>query len=169
MAAEVDQEIGLGLLEAVRPSVAPEWRPGGESTCEGGALVVNFLRRWCLGADSNHRHADFQSAALPTELPRPENQPPQARPPPRRAVYTKGWQACPDALVSLPHARQRPLPRRLRPAAPARRSRSTATAADRRRRSVWSRTADRPGSLSAGHRPRIGRLFRAPQSSHAHL
>ena len=27
--------------------------------------------RWCLGADSNHRHADFQSAALPTELPRP--------------------------------------------------------------------------------------------------
>ncbi len=28
---------------------------------------------WCLGADSNHRHADFQSAALPTELPRPKN------------------------------------------------------------------------------------------------
>ena len=26
--------------------------------------------KWCLGADSNHRHADFQSAALPTELPR---------------------------------------------------------------------------------------------------
>ena len=25
-------------------------------------------KRWCLGADSNHRHADFQSAALPTEL-----------------------------------------------------------------------------------------------------
>ena len=25
---------------------------------------------WCLGAESNHRHADFQSAALPTELPR---------------------------------------------------------------------------------------------------
>ena len=24
---------------------------------------------WCPGADSNHRHADFQSAALPTELP----------------------------------------------------------------------------------------------------
>ena len=31
---------------------------------------------WCLGADSNHRHADFQSAALPTELPRPR--PPRA-------------------------------------------------------------------------------------------
>ena len=25
---------------------------------------------WCLGADSNHRHVDFQSTALPTELPR---------------------------------------------------------------------------------------------------
>ena len=25
---------------------------------------------WCLGAESNHRQADFQSAALPTELPR---------------------------------------------------------------------------------------------------
>ena len=28
-----------------------------------------FEKRWCPGADSNHRHADFQSAALPTELP----------------------------------------------------------------------------------------------------
>ena len=27
------------------------------------------LGKWCPGADSNHRHADFQSAALPTELP----------------------------------------------------------------------------------------------------
>jgi hypothetical protein len=34
---------------------------------------------WCLGADSNHRHADFQSAALPTELPR-------RRPPSRGAA-----------------------------------------------------------------------------------
>ena len=25
---------------------------------------------WCLGAESNHRHGDFQSPALPTELPR---------------------------------------------------------------------------------------------------
>ena len=29
---------------------------------------IHFL--WCLGAESNHRQADFQSAALPTELPR---------------------------------------------------------------------------------------------------
>ena len=26
--------------------------------------------RWCLRSESNQRHADFQSAALPTELPR---------------------------------------------------------------------------------------------------
>src|ERR1700728_2525046 len=25
--------------------------------------------RWCPGAESNHRHCDFQSHALPTELP----------------------------------------------------------------------------------------------------
>src|ERR1700748_2167017 len=34
---------------------------------------------WGLGAYSNHRHADFQSAALPTELPR-------RRPPSRGAA-----------------------------------------------------------------------------------
>ncbi len=28
-------------------------------------------KKWCSGADLNHRHADFQSAALPTELPEP--------------------------------------------------------------------------------------------------
>ena len=28
------------------------------------------LKTWCLGAESNHRHEDFQSSALPTELPR---------------------------------------------------------------------------------------------------
>ena len=32
-------------------------------------LAHNLLEKWCPGADSNHRHADFQSAALPTELP----------------------------------------------------------------------------------------------------
>ena len=31
---------------------------------------LSYYRMWCLGAESNHRHADFQSAALPTELPR---------------------------------------------------------------------------------------------------
>ena len=31
---------------------------------------TSVLSCWCLGADSNHRHRDFQSLALPTELPR---------------------------------------------------------------------------------------------------
>jgi hypothetical protein len=30
---------------------------------------MRLRHRWCPGADLNHRHADFQSAALPTELP----------------------------------------------------------------------------------------------------
>ena len=34
---------------------------------------------WCLGAESNHRQADFQSAALPTELPRHFGDPKRAR------------------------------------------------------------------------------------------
>jgi hypothetical protein len=33
-------------------------------------LLYAPLFRWCLGAESNHRHHDFQSCALPTELPR---------------------------------------------------------------------------------------------------
>ena len=35
-----------------------------------GTPPYKFTILWCLGAESNHRHADFQSAALPTELPR---------------------------------------------------------------------------------------------------
>ena len=36
---------------------------GGSDRLRGGG-------KWCLGTDLNRRHADFQSAALPTELPR---------------------------------------------------------------------------------------------------
>ena len=31
---------------------------------------LSYYRGWCLGAELNHRHCDFQSHALPTELPR---------------------------------------------------------------------------------------------------
>ena len=31
---------------------------------------LSYYRLWCLGAESNHRHCDFQSHALPAELPR---------------------------------------------------------------------------------------------------
>ena len=31
---------------------------------------MSYTRKWCLRSESNQRHADFQSAALPTELQR---------------------------------------------------------------------------------------------------
>ena len=38
---------------------------------QGGTLPLSYYRTlWCLGAELNHRHVDFQSTALPTELPR---------------------------------------------------------------------------------------------------
>src|ERR1700712_4887859 len=33
------------------------------------AVSGHFFQLWWPGTESNHRHADFQSAALPTELP----------------------------------------------------------------------------------------------------
>src|SRR5690348_13803603 len=36
---------------------------GGTSLCSASPVL------WCPGAGSNHRHCDFQSHALPTELP----------------------------------------------------------------------------------------------------
>ena len=36
---------------------------------DAGACVVVRIKQWCPGAGSNHRHRDFQSRALPTELP----------------------------------------------------------------------------------------------------
>src|ERR1051325_2415140 len=64
--------------------------------------------KWCPGADLNHRHADFQSAALPTELPGPlrslavrtaRRKVPQGRPPGKALAYRKSAAACrvPDA------------------------------------------------------------------------
>ena len=38
--------------------------------CQLSYTGVVYHIWWCLGAESNHRQADFQSAALPTELPR---------------------------------------------------------------------------------------------------
>ena len=37
--------------------------------CDQAMIDVFIGIKWCPGADSNHRHEDFQSTALPTELP----------------------------------------------------------------------------------------------------
>ena len=29
---------------------------------------MSYIRKWCFRTESNHRHGDFQSPALPTEL-----------------------------------------------------------------------------------------------------
>ena len=36
------------------------------------AYAIDFIEKWWPGRELNPRHADFQSAALPTELPGPE-------------------------------------------------------------------------------------------------
>lgn len=36
--------------------------------CQKGELFIQRSLRWWLEAESNHRHEDFQSSALPTEL-----------------------------------------------------------------------------------------------------
>ena len=33
-------------------------------------MSYSRIKKWCLRVDLNHRHRDFQSLALPTELPR---------------------------------------------------------------------------------------------------
>ena len=40
---------------------------------------MSYSRRWCLRVDLNHRHRDFQSLALPTELPRHSGDPDETR------------------------------------------------------------------------------------------
>src|SRR5437773_6964052 len=66
-----------------RGGAAPPWRTHRKRKCptfpSGGAqwderekkfLKINAEKEgWCPGAELNHRHTDFQSVALPTELP----------------------------------------------------------------------------------------------------
>jgi hypothetical protein len=78
---KVLQTFALPLGYGTAPS------PGGPAAIENGAVdetrtrdlhlgkvalyqLSYYREKWCLGAELNHRHVDFQSTALPTELPR---------------------------------------------------------------------------------------------------
>ncbi len=52
-----------------RPALAPNTDPPARVPAQHSSNLLISLEKWCPGAESNHRHADFQSAALPTELP----------------------------------------------------------------------------------------------------
>jgi hypothetical protein len=62
----LDGGVGWGTDEGETvPAISPRSRQ-----CAAASEEV-IVGCWCPGAESNHRHADFQSAALPTELPGP--------------------------------------------------------------------------------------------------
>ena len=58
----INREFTLTLDEALRLV------PGGSQPL-AGKPSAREIGRWCPGADLNHRHADFQSAALPLSYP----------------------------------------------------------------------------------------------------
>ena len=63
-----------------------------------GAIGIYEYRstgEWCPGAGSNHRHRDFQSRALPTELPG-RRDPAERRACEERGVIEADWRHCPE-------------------------------------------------------------------------
>ena len=69
----IDERSGAMAAKAFALLRYPEFpgRCAPKPPARGEPALRRLAGKWCLGADSNHRHADFQSAALPTELPRP--------------------------------------------------------------------------------------------------
>src|SRR4029078_6268449 len=65
-----------------------------------------FEKPWCPGAESNHRHHDFQSCALPTELPGRQN-PPETGGQGRAPRYRGPIRGCPPHASSPSAARNR--------------------------------------------------------------
>ena len=83
------------------------WRQPPEAAMSGSCPPSLTLRAtpssacgvgWCLGPESNQRHADFQSAALPTELPRHKSAGPN-RPGAKARGYREWAGPCPAAEI----------------------------------------------------------------------
>ena len=56
--------------EVCRPAVVPEQRPHNFDQLLGAKIhCKSMVYKWCPGAESNHRHEDFQSTALPLSYP----------------------------------------------------------------------------------------------------
>ena len=59
-------------IEAVYSYNTPFPKNGSTNQNRGHGMNRKPLILWCRGTESNCRHGDFQSPALPTELPRPK-------------------------------------------------------------------------------------------------
>jgi hypothetical protein len=136
-----------GTRQVVEPQRRLPTRPRAQSPGLGADLQELDLnwKNWCPGAGSNHRHADFQSAALPTELPGPSGNlgrrglscnSPRPWPPLRPLAYRKSLRPCRGGGPSKPSNPSRPPLRRCPGAAPPPRVISSSAAGTRRARSL---------------------------------
>ncbi len=79
----------VGSNDNIRFTFGPDGQPT--------PRVRKSVQEWCPGAESNHRHCDFQSHALPTEL--PGRAPREGPRPIERAVYSGLGAACPPGFA----------------------------------------------------------------------
>ena len=84
-----------GQIVGLRPRRVPITRLAHQFSDAPSLTICNLFLFWCPGAELNHRHRDFQSRALPTELPgrRARRAAGDGR---ARAVYRGSIPHCPD-------------------------------------------------------------------------
>ena len=61
--------LGARIAFAVENGAVDETRTRDLHLGKVALYQLSYYRKWCPGTESNHRHVDFQSTALPTELP----------------------------------------------------------------------------------------------------
>jgi site-specific DNA recombinase len=82
-----------GSNDNLRSTLGPDGQPV--------PVVRKSVQEWCPGAGSNHRHCDFQSHALPTELPGRRG---AQGPCERRVIVRQGGPVHPATPAALPGA-----------------------------------------------------------------